>query len=134
MGFIVLLCAEFLWFSQFKLNPYAGPLPTLSRYVITYQNASRWVITLTNPLGQLTSFLVYDGPDNIITLLVSSLESGVLLCFAYGSKPWALGLAYFGATNLAGMLSPTAIYLNPPSNIANWGMSSPTYGALGTVS
>ena len=119
IGFIILLCAEFLWFSQFKLNPYSGPPPTLSHYVITYQNASRWVITLTNPLGQLTSFLVYDGPDNIITLLVSSLVSGVLLGFAYGSKPWALGLAYFGATNLAGLLSPTAIYLNPPSNIAN---------------
>ena len=34
-------------------------------------------------------------------------------------------------TNLAGLISPSVIYLFPPNGFASWGMSSATFAALG---
>ncbi|MDG6919723.1 MAG: hypothetical protein JRN62_09870 [Nitrososphaerota archaeon] len=130
VGFLTLLLVEFLLLSQFPLHPYNGAVPPNPNFDITYQNASRWIITPANPLGQLTSFLVYDGPNNIYTLLFSAFVVAVLFLFVNVDRMWILGPSLFLTTNLAGLVSPTAIYLTPLTNYGNWGMSSATFASL----
>jgi len=39
--------------------------------------------------------------------------------------------SFLVATNLAGLVSPSMVYLFPISNFGSWGMSAATFGALG---
>ena len=115
----------------FPLLPYTGPQPVSSSYVITAQNASRWILTAANPLGQFTSFMVFDGGSNVLNLLLSAFMVFVLLFFMDAESAWSAGFGVFITTNLAGILSPTAIYFAPPSNYGSWGMSSATFAPVG---
>lgn len=132
-GFLALLLAEFLLLSWYPLHPYVGPAPASSHYVVTSQNASRWIITAGNPLGQLTSFMVFDGWSNVENLFLAVSVVFILLFFVDGESAWILGVGLFVATNLAGILSPTAIYLGPPSNYGVWGLSAATFAPVGSV-
>jgi hypothetical protein len=129
--FLGILITEFLWFSYLPLHPFVGHAPASSHYVITYQNASQWIMSSINPLGQLTSFLVFDDWGNIYTLFISIFMVLVLLLFAYRDDPWLISAGLFVGTNLAGLPSPTAIYLSPPSNLGGWGVYSATFTSLG---
>ena len=77
---LLVLAGEFIWFGVLPLLPYQGPrLPEAP--AITCGNASQWVITSCNPLGQATSFLVFDGWNNVETVVVAAFVAGVLSLF-----------------------------------------------------
>lgn len=117
--------------SYHPLLPYKGPQLSLSTYVVTPENASRWIITPENPAGQLTAFLVFDGWTNVDNLVLALATVVSALLWMPRTAGTRLARWLFAATNVCGLLSPSAIYLFAPSNFADWGMSAATFGALG---
>ena len=75
--------------------------------------------------------MVYDGWSNIFNLILSVFMVTALFFFTDTESVWSVGFGLFAATNLAGLLSPAAIYLSPPTNLGSWGMSSATFASLG---
>ena len=127
---LLILVGEFLWFGVFQLLPYNGPRLSVV-HAISCANASQWVITPCNPLGQATSFLVFDGWNNVLTIGVAAFIVGVLSLFTTKRYPLLVSLSLFVITNLAGIVAPTAIYFGPASDLADWGMSAAAFGSLG---
>lgn len=128
---LALLLAEFYWFSFYPLLPYSGPTPSTPHFVVTYANASQWDITLRNPLGQLTSFLVFDGWNNIWNLMFGVVTVVIFYRSLARNSGWRVSGGLFLVTNLAGLLAPTAIYAWPTSPFASWGLSSATFAPIG---
>jgi len=127
---LVLLLAEFLFLSYNPLLPYNGPNLHLSTFQVTLENASRWIITRNNPAGQLTAFLVFDGWTNINDLLLAVATVACLLLWVPQDGRKYLDWSFLASTNIAGLVSPSMVYLFPLSDFGNWGMSAATFGAL----
>lgn len=127
---ILVLLAEFARFTVSPLLPYKGSqLPVV--HSITCANASQWVITPCHPIGQLTSFLVFDGINNVETIVVAAVVVSILSLFIRIEYAWRVTLGLLLVTNLAGVVAPTGIYLAPPLYLANWGMSAASFASLG---
>jgi hypothetical protein len=88
-------------------------------------------MTSENPLGQLTSFLVFDGWTNVAVLLFSVATLPLLYWWVRRDAGWRIAGGLFCATNIGGLASPSAIYLSPSTVYGAWGMSSATLASLG---
>jgi hypothetical protein len=128
---LLVLLVEFLGLSFYPLLPYTGPNVHLAVFTVTLENSSRWIITRDNPAGQLTAFLVFDGWTNVENLLLALLTVVASLAWLPLAGRKYLSWSFLAATNLAGLASPSMVYLFPPSNFGSWGMSAATFGALG---
>lgn len=127
---ILVLLAEFARLTVSPLLPYKGSqLPVV--HSITCVNASQWVITPCHPMGQLTSFLVFDGINNVETIVVAAVVVSILSFFIRIEYAWLVTLGFLLVTNLAGVVAPTGIYLAPPMYLADWGMSAASFASLG---
>ena len=84
----------------------------------------------SNPMGILTSYLIFDGWGNIFILVLSTLT--FLLAIAFVGAYWRgrLAVTYLVATNLSGVIAGLVYYESVYSFQTGGGMSAATFGAL----
>lgn len=89
-----------------------------------------YAVIKSNPMGILTSYLIFDDWGNIFTLVWSTMTFLLTMLFVGSYWRGHLAVTYLVATNLAGIFAGFVYFESVYSYQTGGGMSAATFGAL----